>query len=461
MQRKLRQVGTALKEHSYVSYAKIVSASGFSDINLILIKATPPDDFPLRDKYIHELLKIFSLSPSSFNSFSISFTRRFFSTGSWRVALKCLLLLHRLLRSVPTDSPFRPEILCSRSHGLLSLFPCHFRANSSSSSAAEYTVFIRSYALLLDEALDSIFLDGKKLFCEAEEEEEGESDETEKFQLKMKEIGDMLEMLPKLQSIIDRVMGCVPMEKLTQSSIVRSAMTQIIRDSFVCYTKFRRDIVVVLDNLFKMPYENCIAAFSIYKKAAVQTSQLSQFYDWCKSKGFCGFYEYPLVDRIPLIQIQALESFLEGMWELTESSSPPSSPATMRSSASSSYSAESEKLVVAIRDEHDDNKKIGDKEEKPLIDLEDHDGKKEDDDSWEALLESSISFSHYDHHHHHQSDSCFGDSNNGLNKKQGDVDAGESWEMQLYQPVGNNNKNPFSQPNFDMFYYYAKHYTSS
>lgn len=46
MQRKLWQVGTTLKEHSYVSYAKITSALGFSDINFILIKTTPPDDFP-------------------------------------------------------------------------------------------------------------------------------------------------------------------------------------------------------------------------------------------------------------------------------------------------------------------------------------------------------------------------------------------------------------------------------
>ncbi|XP_028795088.1 probable clathrin assembly protein At4g32285 [Neltuma alba] len=444
MLRKLRQVRSALKEHSSVSYAKIASASGYSDINLILIKATPPDDLPLRDKYVHVLLKIFSFSPSSFHSFSVSFTRRFGATRSWRVALKCLLLLHRLIRSVPADSPSRPEILWSCSNGLLSLYPCHFRDNSSSCRSAECTVFIRSYALLIDEALDCVFLEGKKLFYEEQEgegqEEEGESNHgTEKFEAKMTDIGDMLEMLPQLQSIMDRVMGCVPMEKLTKSSIVRSAMTQIIRDSFVCYTQFRREIAVVLDNLLQMPYKNCIAAFAIYKKASVQTSQLSQFYDWCKAKGFCCFYEYPLVDRIPLIQIQALESLLQGMWELTETPSwSPLSPATPSSPLSSSV--ESEKPVarrrgdVAFRKHH--NNKLGDKEEKPLIDLED-DGKKEDD-SWEALLESSISFSH------DQTDFGFRGSKNGFNnhnnfvgayKGQGEDDAGDSWKRQLYQPA--------------------------
>ncbi|XP_054824890.1 clathrin coat assembly protein AP180-like [Prosopis cineraria] len=424
MQRKLRQVRTALKEQSCVSYAKIASATGFSDVNLILIKATPPDDFPLRDKYINELSKIFSFSPSSFHSFSLSFTRRFAATRSWRVALKCLLLLHRLLLSVPADSPFGYEILWSRSNGLLSLYSCRFRDDSSSCSAAECTVFVRSYALLLDEALDCVFLDGKKLFHEEQEgegEEEEESDGTDKFKAKMKEIGDTLEMLPQLQSIMDRVMGCVPMEKLTtQSSIVRSAMKQIIRDSFAYYTQFRREIAVVLDNLLQMPYMNCLAAFAIYKKASVQTSQLSQFYDWCKFKGLCGFYEYPVVDRIPLIQIQALETFLKGMWELTESSSSPSSSLTTPSSPPSSSSAGSpsrgDQKLVARRDGggdvvvkgHNNNKLDDDKEEKPLIDLENDAIKEKDDDSWEALLESSIiSFSH------DQCDFCFwGGSNN-------------------------------------------------
>ena len=124
-------------------------------------------------------------------------------------------------------------------------------------------------------------------------------------------------MLPQLQSLIDRVMECYPVGVAAPSFIVQGAMKLIIRDSFVCYTKFRREIVAVLDNLLEMPYRNCIAAFNIYKKAAAQTNELYEFYEWCKAKGLCGMYEYPLVEPIPYIQIKALESFLSGMWQLT------------------------------------------------------------------------------------------------------------------------------------------------
>ncbi|KAJ1437851.1 Phosphoinositide-binding clathrin adaptor, domain 2 [Sesbania bispinosa] len=231
-------------------------------------------------------------------------------------------------------------------------------------------------------------------FEDQQQQEEKEEAKLETFQEKMKEIGDTLEILPQLQSLIDRVMDCYPKGVAPRSFIVQSAMKHIIRDSFICYTKFRREIVVVLDNLLQMPYRNCIAAFNIYKKAAVQTNELYEFYEWCKVKGLCGSYEYPLVEPIPHIQIKALESFLSGMWQLTESSSSPTSPSTS-SEESPSFFTEGERQQVMTRDHgvHIKGEEFEDEEEKPLIEVEDN-----DDVSWETLLESSISFSHaYDH----------------------------------------------------------------
>lgn len=382
MQRRFLKVYTALKEHSCISYAKIASAAGFSDINLIIIKATAPDDFPVQEKYIQLLLKLFSLSPTLCHSFAISFTRRFGTTHSWRVALKSLILLHRLLRSVQGNSPLWTELLWTRSNGLISLYPCHFK-DASSSSSKSYTNFIISYAHLLDEALNCVPLDStSSTKFEHQQEKEEQDTMPQTFHKKMREMGDMLETLPQLQSLIDRVMDCYPKRVAARSFLVQCGMKLIIRDSFICYTKFRKELVVVLDNLLEMPYRNCIAAFNIYKKAAMQSNQLYEFYEWCKAKGLCGSYEYPLVEPIPHLQIKALERFLSGMWQLTESSScSPTSP------SSSSEETPSERQVVMRSDTFHIK-------EKPLIDLEDD----SEDVSWETLLESSISFSHaYDH----------------------------------------------------------------
>ncbi|XWS64054.1 hypothetical protein CRYUN_Cryun06bG0154000 [Craigia yunnanensis] len=428
MNRRLRQVFTALREHSSVSYAKIATIGGLCNVDLIIVKATAPDDLPLPDKYVHELLKILSISPPCCRAFSLSFTRRLGKTRSWRVALKCLLLLHRLLRSLPEDSPFRSEWLWNRSNGLISLYPCRFQ-DASSSNPGSFTMFIRSYAHLLYEVLGLFLLDGK-VFCNENLEM------PESLPDKMKEMGRMLEILPQLQSLIDRIMDCRPTGAAARSFLIQTAMKYISRDSFIFYTIFRRDVVLVLDNLFQMPYRSCIAAFGIYKKAAMQANQLWEFYDWCRLMGFCGCYEYPSVDRIPQIQIQALETFINGMWQLTESSSPTISPSSslMDSRSSLTEDDRDKQLVVVdtLKEKFEEScfpeKFEEDEEREPLIQLD------SENDSWEDLLEASVNLSRLQ-------------GNNLLLYTKGfnysDGSEKDEWKIQVYNP---NACNHFYQP---------------
>ncbi|XP_030529090.1 putative clathrin assembly protein At2g25430 [Rhodamnia argentea] len=395
MQRRFQRFFTSLKEHGSVSYAKVATAGGFCDVNLVLVKATTPDDLPLPERYVLELLKIFSISPCSFRTFTLGFARRLANTRCWRVALKCLLLVHRLLHMLPEDSPLRSELLWARSAGFLSLNPCHFR-DASSSASEDYTSFIRSYARLLDEALNVFSIE--TVLAEDDELPENLSD-------RMREVGKLLEILPQLQILIDHVVDCQPVGSVARSFIVKSAMKHIIRDSFICYTTFRRDIAVLLESLFHMPHRNCISAFGIYKKAALQAHQLTEFYDWCKGRELCGPYEYPFIDRIPQIQIRALESLLDGMWQLTDRSSSSSSPATTASPSSSvarsrSTLTEDEGKFMLRRDStqwerFEDNDlvmKPEEEEREPLIKLE-HGEKAAIGWDWEALLEASINLS--------------------------------------------------------------------
>ncbi|PON53678.1 AP180 N-terminal domain containing protein [Trema orientale] len=453
MQRRFRQVCTVVKEHSVVSYAKIATVGGFRNVDHIVVKATAPNDMPLPEKYIHELLKLFSISgQSSFRAFSLSFTRRFGRTHCWRVALKCLLLLHRLLRSVPPNSPFRSELLWTRTNGLISLHPCRF-VDDSSFSSREYTLFVRSYAHLLDEALncsDFSCEEKQSTLLEEEEEEEGKQ---RSLAEKMKEVGRMLEILPQLQSLMDRAMECRPVGLAARSFVVKSAMKHIIRDSFGCYDVFRREIVVVLDNLFQMPYGSCKTAFGIYKKAAVQSNHLCEFYEWCKAMGLCGRYEYPFIERIPLLQIQALERFLNGMWQFTDDSSSGSSPLPLSSleSLSSSNEDDREAVVDGRTGESSENKSLGRKfyveeEEEPLTQLEEE---SDQNVSWERLLEESVNMSPAHQHIFFGTSSNdyghgYGYGNHMIHGYGNQMDPSSSTSIiQVYNPKA---ANPFDQP---------------
>lgn len=445
--RRIKQAFCALKEHSSVSYAKMATFGGFCDLDLIIVKATAPDDFPLPEKYVNEILKIFSISSSSFHSFSLSFTRRFGRTHCWKVALKCLILLHRLLRSLPEYSPFRAELLYARSNGLLSLYPCNFR-DDSSSKPEDYTMFIRSYAQLLHEALDCFSFDRKVTKEEGENEQELRRPKS--IQEKMKEANRTLEVLPQLQSLMDRVMDCRPTGVAAKSFIVQSAMIHIIRDSFICYTSFRKEIVLVMDNLIEMPYRSCISSFGIYKKAAMQAEQLCDFYDWCKAKGLCGSYEYPFIEKIPLIQIRALESFLNGMWQITESSSSATSPSSWvesnKSSSIEDEEADTNKQQMVRRDivvsnqwvKFEENynglveteREESEEEMAPLIQLED-----EENDNWEVLLDASLNLSRVNNGYLINSYTGFSNGYGGRDSSNGEKNN-----------PNNNASNPFCQP---------------
>ncbi|KAI3730488.1 hypothetical protein L1987_61658 [Smallanthus sonchifolius] len=432
MHRRFQRAYTSIKENTFVSYAKIATAGGFCDIDLILVKATSPEDMPLRDRYVLQLLKIFTVSPLSYRSFAMSFSRRFSKTKSWRVALKCLILLHRLLRALPYNSPFRTELLWTRSNGYLSLNPCPFR-DTSSSNSHDYTHFISSYANLLNEALDCLTIDSVEAYEEDNDEDEDEEEEVtliERFPDKMKRVGEKLVILPQLQTLIDRVIECKPKGAAARTFLIQCALKYIVRGSFFCYNNFRREIVAVLDHLIQMPYRSCMVAFGIYKKAAVQADHLSEFYDWCKSFALCGIYEYPFVDRIPEIQIQALDSFLYSMWQLTESCSSSGGSPIASTVGSSSSSMDDEKPLVRFNNwvQFEEDEK---KEENVLVCF---DTNQIDNNvlSWEVLLEASVILAPLLVY-----DNCFYLWNDDVKEESGD-----DLKIQVYNPCV---INPFHQ----------------
>ncbi|KAK9118264.1 hypothetical protein Scep_016357 [Stephania cephalantha] len=445
MNRRFRQAYTALKEHSYMIYAKISKLEGHCDLDLIVIKATSPDDLPLSEKYIYELLKLLSFSPSSQRAFVLSFTRRFGKTQCWRVAIKCLLLLHRLLRLFPENSGFKTDLVWSRSNGLISLAPCRFR-DSSSSFSDDYTAFIHSYAYFLDETL---------MNCPSLDRDNEQTSYSGSFSEKMKQLGQVLELLPQFQGLIERALECYPTGPAARHHLIRCATQLILRDSFIYYTAFRRDIALLLDNLLQMQYRCCISAFGIYKRAATQTNRLSEFYEACKAMHLCGVYEYPLVDRIPQIHVRALESFLDGMWQLTETSSSATETTPSPSSTRSDW------RLMSMEDDDEEDKylvpllKAGvcakhwerfdqyeEEEKQPLLQLE--------MDSWESLLEVSVSTTCASHHSAIFSGLSFDKEFNKMEEREKwSEESNESKAMPIY--------NPFYQPNYIISGNYGHH----
>lgn len=148
------------------------------------------------------------------------------------------------------------------------------------------------------------------------------------------------------------------------------------------YLAARQGLSVVLDSIVQMSYQSCIVGLGIYKRAAEQAVRLGEFYQWCKAMGFCAQYEYPLIDKIPKIQVLMLETFVERMWQLSESSSSASSPIVEEQGDGTSETGT--EIVISSEWEIFEEETEEEKEEKQLIKFDDG------ETSWEVILDSSI-----------------------------------------------------------------------
>ncbi|KAK9115902.1 hypothetical protein Sjap_014849 [Stephania japonica] len=271
----------------------------------------------------------------------------------------------------------------------------------------------------------------------------------------MKQLGQVLELLPQFQGLIQRALECYPAGPAARHHLIRCAMQLILRDSFIYYTAFRQDIALLLDNLLQMQYQCCISAFGIYKRAATQTNRLSEFYKACKAIHLCGAYEYPFVDQIPQIHVQALESFLDGIWQLTDLSSS-TTETTPSSSSTSSWrlmsmeddDEEKKALVPLLKagvcakqwerfDQYEEEEEI-----QPLLQLE--------MDNWESLLEASASTTCASLHNTIFSSFCF-------DKEFNKMEESDEWSEESNESKAMQICNPFYQPNYITSVNYGQH----
>ncbi|KAJ6721348.1 CLATHRIN ASSEMBLY PROTEIN [Salix viminalis] len=192
---------------------------------------------------------------------------------------------------------------------------------------------------LLDQALDCFSLDNKA----TEEEVMHES-----LQHKIKQVSRELELFSRLQSLIDRVMDCIPTGVAPRSLTVQLAMKHIVRDSFICYTSFRREIVLVLDYLLGARLKGSVAHTTTSPSSWVELKSNSTEDD---------DQEKQVVKKNTLIEI-------------------------------------SSQMERCEENGHASNLELGKEEVAPLIHLEDG-----EDDNWEAaLLEAnSLNYSSHDH----------------------------------------------------------------
>lgn len=174
---KLRKAIGAVKDRTSISLAKVGGSASLSDLEVAIVKATRHEEYPPEEKHVREILCLTCYSRAYVGASVGTISRRLSKTKNWVVALKSLMLIHRLL--VDGDQSYDQEIFFATRRGTRLLNMSDFR--DSRSNLWDYSAFVRTYSLYLDEQLELRMLNrrvsGKHSALVYDNEDEDEDEE--------------------------------------------------------------------------------------------------------------------------------------------------------------------------------------------------------------------------------------------------------------------------------------------
>ncbi|GFP83325.1 probable clathrin assembly protein at4g32285 [Phtheirospermum japonicum] len=323
----IRKAIGAVKDQTSIGIAKVASNMA-PELEVAIVKATSHDDDPASEKYVREILQLTSYSHGYVSACVVSVSKRLGKTRDWIVALKCLMLTHRLLNEGGTV--FQQEIMYATRRGTRLLNLSDFRDEAHSSSW-DHSAFVRTYALYLDQRLElmayerklgggnnnnsssSSYGDDRNNYND--EPSYGRSSPNDD---KKDVITPLREMKPErifgkmghLQRLLDRFLSCRPTGLAKNERMILVALYAIVKESFKLYADVCEVLAVLLDKFFDMEFEDCVKAFDAYVSASKQIDELVGFYNWCKDIGIARSTEYPEVQKITSKLLETLEEFV-------------------------------------------------------------------------------------------------------------------------------------------------------
>ncbi|XP_062078139.1 putative clathrin assembly protein At5g35200 [Humulus lupulus] len=293
-QKSLRKALGAIKDTTTVSLAKV--NSDYKELDIAIVKATNHVERSAKEKHIRAIFAAISATrPRADVAYCIhALARRLSKTHNWAVALKTLVVIHRALREV--DPTFHEELINygrSRSH-MLNL--AHFK-DDSSPNAWDYSAWVRTYALFLEERLECFRVLKYDI-------------ETDRPRTKELDTVELLEQLPALQQLLFRVLGCQPQGAAVHNFVIQLALSMVASESVKIYQAISDGTVNLVDKFFEMERHNAVKALDIYRKAGQQAERLSEFYEICKSLDIGRGEKFIKIEQPPASFLQAMEEYV-------------------------------------------------------------------------------------------------------------------------------------------------------
>ncbi|KAK7287506.1 hypothetical protein RIF29_00786 [Crotalaria pallida] len=312
MPSKLRKAIGAVKDQTSISLAKVTHAA---NLEITILKATTHDKNPIEECYVAEIVKFVSSNKVYAAVCAQCLGKRIGKTRNWVVALKSFMIILRIFQD--GDPYFPREILHTMKRGTKIFNLSSFKDDSNNSPNWDYTTFVKTFTLYLDERLDC-FLTGKLQrrftydnWFHHEKNQRKNNNLSNEPGIKDMKPTLVLDRITYWQRLLDRVISIRPTGSAKTNRLVQISLYAIVQESFDLYRDISDGLAVVLDSFFHLPYPACVNAFNACVKSYTQFDELSTFYSFCNSIGVGRCYEYPSVKKISKELMDTLQEFLK------------------------------------------------------------------------------------------------------------------------------------------------------
>ncbi|XP_074566142.1 putative clathrin assembly protein At1g03050 [Curcuma longa] len=321
---KLRKAIGAVKDKTSIGLAKVSNSTSLSDLDVAIVKATRHDEFPADEKHIREVLSLTCYSRAHVGACVATLSRRLGKTRSWTVALKTLFLIHRLL--LEGDSAYEKEIFLTTRRGTRMLNLSDFRdASRSDADAFDFSAFVRTYALYLDERLDyRMHGRRKRRPSSTDHDQEDDADHsataaTGAATATASRVATPVRDMPAdqifartryLQRMLERFLACRPTGAAKHNRIVAVTLYPLVKESFKIYYDLVELMNIFVDRFMDLEVPECVSVHEIFHRLSKQFDELDLFYGWARTAGVCRSSEYPEIERITSKKLEVMEEFI-------------------------------------------------------------------------------------------------------------------------------------------------------
>ncbi|KAE9610700.1 hypothetical protein Lal_00021262 [Lupinus albus] len=332
----LRRAIGLVKDQTSIGLAKVGSSTSLADLDVAIVKATKHDEYPAEEKYFKEILSLTCYSKAFMSACVNTLSRRLSKTNSWTVALKTLMLIQRLLSD--GDPAYEQEIFFSTRQGTRLLNMSDFRDNKKSNSW-DFSAFVRTYALYLDERLENRMQNrrgrrsrfgfdddeeeprerGRDRYRERDKYTEREKDrEIKATPLPEMKSEQLFSKMQHLQLLLERFLACRPTGGAKTHRLVIVALYPIVKESFQIYHEMTEILGTFIDRFTDMEVPECIKVYDIFCRVGKQYDELDLFYSWCKSIGIGRSSEYPDIEKVTTKKLEIMDDYIKDKSVLTQ-----------------------------------------------------------------------------------------------------------------------------------------------